>query len=190
MYFLGIELKDKFDMIWALNQQHGDNFTEFTAKVVEYVSQVIQTEKMLEELRSTLSVEDLNNLHFDRDTRRTQLHNALIRAGKALNEGNVRSKGITLFDTDSKKNGSFGERERWAEIANHLFVRLECGKIATGELAAAVNIIPVATGNNQVNGEYLRELQRLLRVGYPRLTGKEGDHPADALRLYLKISHR
>ena len=186
MYFLDIELKDKFDMIWALNQQHGDNFVEFTARVSDYVAHVVHTEKLLEEARPTLSVEDFNNLHFDRDTRRTQLHNALIRAGKALNDGNVRSKGIALFDTGSEKHGSLGERERWAEIANHLFLRLECGKIVTGELAAAVNIIPAATGISQVTGEYLSELQRLLRVGYPRLTGKDGDHPADGLRLYYK----
>ena len=186
MNFSAIELKDKFDVVWAMNQHVSDSFAEFIMRVTDYVTQVIQTEQLLEQSRPILNNKDYNDLHNNRDVRRTQLHDALIRAGKALNDGYVRSKGIALFDTDSEKFGKFGERERWAEIANHLFLRLECGKIVIGEQPVTANILTDAPGGMKVDKEYLLELQRLLRVGYPRLTDKDGNHPADALRLYVK----
>jgi len=172
MYFAKIELKDKFDIIEATGRDRKDDYGSFVERVNDYIGHVVRTEfrleKLVEKIVDAADGGEYRMIRQDLEKERTNRHDALIRAGKALNDSDIRSKGSVLFDTDNKIYGDFVERQRWAEIANHLFVRLECKKFKNGGHAAVEELKDKGLSNNTVTPEYIQRIVRYMKIGYPR----------------------
>ncbi|MEI6287626.1 MAG: hypothetical protein WCP79_14070 [Bacillota bacterium] len=189
-YFDKIELKDKFDIIEGTGRGMKDDYLAFVERVVQYISHVVSSEWRLEKLKAKIvdaaDGGEYRTIREELEKERTRRHNELIRSGRALNDNDLLSKGFLLFDTDKELYGDFLERERWAEIANHLFLRLECQKVRSGEPRAIERLGTLLSSDQLVTSIYLQLVVRFMRIGYSRLIDSAGGHPSDALSLYLR----
>lgn len=180
-YFNPLVLKDIIDckLELARGSKH-DSWQRLRTACVEYCTHVVHTLATREELvDGCANHQDLLDVIERADRTRTSLHDSVIIAGRGLNDCFNRSATGAIFEiprcVDIRDRM---EREPWAEIANHVFVR-EVVRHRAGTQDSHEFM--------RLDGMSVDVILSLVFQGYSRLAYGEGRHPAsDAFRLYSK----